>query len=224
MIISKRCTIIFLLSFLAFILLSYFYIDRAVAEYFLANVATYESIGEIMSIAGESHWFIATAILGFLFFRYYKKNSLLEQRFLFLLYINLFSGVINLLLKWLFGRIRPWGLRDGGDTYGFLLFQNFEMGFFEKMKYHFITLFNSPTTYSSFPSGHTTTLVAVAIYLSLFFPKYRYLWFFVAIIVAFSRILANDHFISDLLAAVIVGSLSTLFLYSKMKDKLEKNI
>jgi membrane-associated phospholipid phosphatase len=177
----------------------------------------------MISIAGESHWYIATGILGFVFFKFYKKNRLLEQRFLFLLYINLFSGLINLLLKWLFSRIRPWGLREGHDEYGFLLFQNFDMGFIEKMKYHFLTLFESPTTYSSFPSGHTTTVVAVALYLFLLFPKYKFLWFSLALILALSRVLANDHFLSDIFAGIIVGTLSTLFLYSKMKDKLEKN-
>ncbi|MDD2905325.1 MAG: phosphatase PAP2 family protein [Sulfurimonas sp.] len=223
MMFRKRSLLLFVGVMLLLIFASYFFIDRSVAEYFLANIATYETIGDTISIAGESHWYIATGIFGFIFFKYYKKNTLHEQRFLFLLYINLFSGVINLLLKWLFARIRPWGLRDGHDEYGFLLFQNFDMGFLEKMRYHFMTLAESPTTYSSFPSGHTTTIVAVTVYLLLFFPRYKLLWFSLAIILALSRVLANDHFISDIFAGIIVGTLSTLFLYSKMKDKLEKN-
>ncbi|MBA3024878.1 MAG: phosphatase PAP2 family protein [Sulfurimonas sp.] len=224
MIFSKKYYTIFVLTLVAFILFSYFFIDKTVAKYFLSNIPTYEHIGDILSIAGESHWYIGAGIIGFVFFKYYKKNRLYEQRFLFLLYINLFSGLISLLLKWIFSRIRPWGLREGHDEYGFLLFQNFDMGFVEKMKYHFVTLFESPTTYSSFPSGHTTTIVAVVIYLYILFPRYLYLWVSLAFVMAFSRVLANDHFVSDIFAGVIVGVLSTLFLYSKMKDKLEKNI
>jgi undecaprenyl-diphosphatase len=188
----------------------------------LAHIAVYENIGDIISIAGESHWYIGAGIIGYVFFKYYKKNRLNEQRFLFLFYINIFSGLINLLLKWLFSRIRPWGLREGHDEYGFLLFQNLHMGFIEKMKYHFVTLFESPTTYSSFPSGHTTTVVAVMLYLYILFPRFLYLWLSLTLVMAFSRVLANDHFVSDIFAGVIVGAASTLFLYSKMKDRLEK--
>jgi membrane-associated phospholipid phosphatase len=222
MIFSRKTYIFFLVGFVSLILFSYFFVDKTVAKYFLENIPKYEHVGDILSIAGESHWYIGAGIIGFIFFKYIKKNRLYEQRFLFLLYINLFSGLISLLLKWLFSRIRPWGLRDGHDEYGFLLFQNFDMGFLEKMKYHFATLFESPTTYSSFPSGHTTTVVAVMLYLYILFPRYLYFWISLALVMASSRILANDHFISDILAGVIIGTLSTLYLYSKMKDKLEK--
>lgn len=222
MIFSKWVYVFFVMSLVSLIFFSYFFVDKTVAKYFLANVPSYEHIGDVISIFGESHWYIAAGIIGFLFFKYTQKNELYKQRFLFLLYINLFSGLISLLLKWLFSRIRPWGLREGHDEYGFLLFQNFDMDFFEKMRYHFVTLFESPTTYSSFPSGHTTTVVAVMFYLYILFPRYLYLWITLTIVMASSRILANDHFVSDILAGVIVGTLSTLFLYSKMKDKLEK--
>ncbi len=220
MIFSKKTYFSSIAILVLFIIFSYFFLDKKVAEYFLANIPTYELIGDYVSIIGESHWYIGTGLLGFLFFKYYKKNKLYEQRFLFLLYINLFSGIISLLLKWLFSRIRPWGLRPGHDEFGFLAFQNWDISFLEKMKYHFTTLAESPTTYSSFPSGHTTTVFAVITYLSILFPKYIYLWLVIAVVVASSRILANDHFISDLFAGAIVGTISTLFLYSKMKGRL----
>ena len=220
MIFSKKTYFLFGLSLLLLIVFSYFFLDRSVAKYFLANIPAYEHIGDTISILGESHWYLGSGLLGFLFFKYYKKNKLYEQRFLFLLYINLFSGIISLLLKWIFSRIRPWGLRPGHDEYGFLAFSNWDMSFIEKMKYHIMTLAESPTTYSSFPSGHTTTIFAVMTYLSILFPRYIYLWFSLAVVMASSRILANDHFISDLLAGASVGTVATLFLYSKMKDKL----
>ncbi|MDA3908965.1 MAG: phosphatase PAP2 family protein, partial [Sulfurimonas sp.] len=166
--------------------------------------------------------YIGTAILGFLFFKFFKKNELYQQRFLFLLYINLFSGIISLVLKQLFGRIRPWGFRNGNDDYGFLLFQNWDMGFLEKMKYHYVTLMESPTTYSSFPSGHTTTVFTVFTYLVILFPKYLYLWLSLAVVLASSRLLANDHFVSDILAGIMIGTISTMFLYSKLRRKIEK--
>ena len=222
MIFSIKAYIVYILTLISLIFVSYFTLDLRVAHYFVANAKTYEPIGDFISIFGESHWYIGTAILGFLFFKFYKKNELYKQRFLFLLYINLFSGIISLFGKWIFGRIRPWGLRGGNDDYGFLLFQNFDMGFVEKMKYHFITLSEAPTTYSSFPSGHTTTVFTAFTFLVILLPRYIYLWLSLAIVLAGSRILANDHFISDIFAGIMIGTLSTMFLYSKLKGKIEK--
>jgi len=222
MIFSKKAYIIYILSLLTLIFFSYHTLDVKIAKYFLANAATYEPIGDIISILGESHWYIGSAIIGFVVFRYVKKNELYAQRFLFLLYINLFSGIISLFGKWIFGRIRPWGMRNGNDEYGFLLFQNFDMGFIEKMKYHYITLADAPTTYTSFPSGHTTTVFAFFTFLSIFFPRYIYIWFIGAVIMVSSRILANDHFLSDIFAGIMVGTISTMYLYSKLRGKIEK--
>ena len=220
MIFSKKAYLIYILTLISLIFVSYFTLDVRVAQFFLADVKTYEPVGDFISIFGESHWYIGTAILGFLFFKYYKKNELYKQRFLFLLYVNLFSGITSLFLKWIFGRIRPWGMRNGNDDYGFLLLQNWDMSFIEKMKYHFVTLADAPTTYSSFPSGHTTTVFAVFTYLVILFPKYLYLWLTFAIVLASSRILANDHFISDLFAGIMVGTLATMFIYSKLRRKI----
>ena len=222
MIFSKKQYFIFIVSFVFMSVFAYFFVDKTIARYFLANVQTYEPLGDFISIWGESHWYIGTAIFGFILFKYFKKNEVYAQRFLFLLYINLFSGLTSLVLKHLFGRIRPWGLRNDGDAYGFLLFQNFDMGFIEKMKYHAITLADAPTTNTSFPSGHTTTVFTVFTYLCLLFPKYLTLWLTFAVILSSSRLLANDHFLSDIFAGILVGVISTLFIYSKMKDKIEK--
>lgn len=211
-----------MLTLITLITFSYFMLDIPIAKFFLADTKTYEPIGDFISIWGESHWYIGSAIIGFVVFKYFKKNSLYANRFLFLLYINIFSGLISLFLKHIFGRIRPWGMRNNGDEFGFLLFANFDMGFVQKMKYHATTLADAPTTYTSFPSGHTTTVFAFFTFLTIFFPRYIYLWLSGAVIMASSRLLANDHFLSDLFAGILVGTLSTLFIYSKMRNKLEQ--
>ncbi|WP_345991460.1 phosphatase PAP2 family protein [Sulfurimonas sp. HSL-1716] len=207
---------------LLFIIFAYLYLDKNIARYFLARASTYEAAGDFISIFGESYWYIGAALIGFLFFGFFKKNELYKQRFLFLLYTNLFSGLLSIILKNIFGRIRPWGLRKGGDEYGFLLFQNFDMGFVEKMKYHFVTLADAPTTYTSFPSGHSTTVFAVFTYLILLFPRYLYLWLGISVILVSGRIMDSDHFLSDITAGALLGTLSTLFLYSKLKEKIFK--
>ena len=216
----RNKTLFITLTILVFIPFSYFYLDRNIALYFLSHKEEYESIGDILSFAGESYWYFGAGIFGALFFRYFKKNELFMQRYLFILYANIFSGLLSTIIKNILGRIRPWGLRNGGDEYGFLLFQNFDMGFIEKMKYQFTTLVNASTTYTSFPSGHSTTLFTMAMALSLLFPKQRILWFFLAIFFVSGRVFASDHFLSDILAGALLGSLSTIYLYSKFKRKI----
>ena len=217
--VNRNLTLI-CIGVILFLPFSYLYLDRPIAEYFLAHASTYDALGDFLSIFGESNWYFATAIGGFLIFRFLKKNELYAQRFLFLLYINLFSGLLSLILKNLFGRIRPWGLRNGGDEYGFLLFQNFDMGIVEKFKYHIKTIADAATTYTSFPSGHSTTIFATAAYLWLLFPKQRFIWLGIALLLVSGRLMDSDHFLSDITSGALLGTLSTLYMYSKLKEKI----
>jgi len=223
MIFSKKQCFLFLAIIILLIFLSYFYVDKNVSLYFIEHATTYKKFGKEVSALGESHWYIGIAILGALYFAFVKKNALYMQRFLFLLYVNLFSGLISIILKPLFGRLRPWKLENGENDYGFLIAQNPDFTFLENVNYQINMLIKESTHYSSFPSGHTTTSIAVFTYLMILFPKYAYLWVSITLLSLISRIFANDHFVSDLLAGIIVGVLSTFFIYSKMKEKLEKN-
>lgn len=222
MIFSKQQYFIFILSMIALIFFCYFYVDRAVATYFIEHADTYKVFGKKMSTLGESQWYIGSAIVGALYFTYIKKNELYKQRFLFLLYANIFSGLLSIVLKTVFGRIRPWKLENGDNLYGFLIAQNPDFTFLQNIKYQINMILQNSTYYTSFPSGHTITSSAVFVYLYILFPRYLYLWLAFTIMSIASRILANDHFISDVLAGILVGVLSTLFVYSKMKEKIEK--
>jgi membrane-associated phospholipid phosphatase len=61
----------------------------------------------------------------------------------------------------------------------------------------------------SFPSGHTLEAFAIAVALSMFFPRKRIvlpliIW---ASIVAYSRVVLGVHYPTDVLAGIIIGSL-----------------
>jgi len=58
----------------------------------------------------------------------------------------------------------------------------------------------------SFPSGHTITAFAVALTLGEFYPALLPALLFCAFSIAASRILLGMHFLSDVLAAGLVGS------------------
>ncbi len=62
-----------------------------------------------------------------------------------------------------------------------------------------------PPDHFSFPSGHTMTAFAIAIAVSLFYPVCSPVLFFFAFSIAISRILLGMHFVSDVLAGVLLG-------------------
>ncbi len=61
----------------------------------------------------------------------------------------------------------------------------------------------------SFPSGHTLEAFAIAVALSIFFPKKRFIFPLIlwASLVAYSRMALGVHYPSDVLAGFLIGSL-----------------
>lgn len=57
----------------------------------------------------------------------------------------------------------------------------------------------------SFPSGHTMTAFSVAVVISFFYPSLEGMLFFMAVSIAISRIVLGMHFLSDVLAGVVLG-------------------
>jgi undecaprenyl-diphosphatase len=62
-----------------------------------------------------------------------------------------------------------------------------------------------PPDQFSFPSGHTITALAVAVSLSLWYPKLAVALVFCAVSIGASRIVLGMHFLSDVLAGALIG-------------------
>jgi len=62
-----------------------------------------------------------------------------------------------------------------------------------------------PPDQFSFPSGHTMTAFSIALVVSFFYPGLEGVLFFLAISIAISRIVLGMHFLSDVLAGVVLG-------------------
>ncbi|MEP7354225.1 MAG: phosphatase PAP2 family protein [Acidobacteriota bacterium] len=62
-----------------------------------------------------------------------------------------------------------------------------------------------PPDQFSFPSGHTITAFAVAVSLGSFYPELRPALLFCATSIALSRVLLGMHFLSDVLAGIVLG-------------------
>ncbi len=71
------------------------------------------------------------------------------------------------------------------------------------------------TGYSSFPSGHTATIFALATLLSFYFPGKNsgILLIIIAVLTGFSRIYLSQHFPLDVLAGSLLGVFVSIFSY-----------
>ena len=126
------------------------------------------------------------------FFTKIKRGSLL------LFTSMLIAGSLTQIIKHIMGRPRPNYVENVSD-FGF----NF---------------FSMDASYHSFPSGHTSTIFIVALFLSFLTPKIRYIYLFFAFIVAFSRVVVGAHYLSDVLGGIAIASIGfnlTFWLFNK---------
>jgi len=65
----------------------------------------------------------------------------------------------------------------------------------------------------SFPSGHASTAFAAAAILSGFDKKRKYSYYFLALLIALSRVYLGCHFFLDIISGAIIGYLIGKFYY-----------
>lgn len=63
-----------------------------------------------------------------------------------------------------------------------------------------------PPDQFSFPSGHTMTAFSIALVVSYFYPSLEAPLFFLALSIAISRVVLGMHFLSDVLAGMVLGA------------------
>jgi membrane-associated phospholipid phosphatase len=66
--------------------------------------------------------------------------------------------------------------------------------------------------YASLPSGHATTAFAAALAIGVLWPRLRVAMFIYACLIALSRVVIDAHFVSDVLAGAIAGSVGALLV------------
>jgi membrane-associated phospholipid phosphatase len=92
------------------------------------------------------------------------------------------------MLKFLVGRARP---AIGNDN----------------LNVFYADPFNLNSLYQSFPSGHTQVIFCVGTMLSYLWPKRRIEFLAVALSIALTRVLAMEHFVSDVYVGMLIGTL-----------------
>ncbi|CAB3743877.1 phosphatase PAP2 family protein [Achromobacter sp. SIMBA_011] len=96
------------------------------------------------------------------------------------------GGLVVLVLKRLVARARP------------------EL-FFEKGIYGLGESFSRANQFNSFPSSHTYAAFAVAVTLGILAPRWRWAFLSLAALVAASRLVNLDHYLSDVLTAAAIA-------------------
>jgi membrane-associated phospholipid phosphatase len=172
---------------------SYVFADIQVALWFhsLQNTG-YFHLFAIVTELGDSKWYLAGGAFLFLFFR--KRNPFIAYSGQLLFSSVAVSGLCADLVKYIAGRARPK-----------LYFRNHLYGF---------DFFHWEHAWTSFPSGHSATALSVAIVFAVLFPRWRFIFFFAGILIAFSRIVLAQHYISDVIAGSFLGIVSTVLLYN----------
>ncbi|AZZ35477.1 hypothetical protein CIK05_01230 [Bdellovibrio sp. qaytius] len=66
----------------------------------------------------------------------------------------------------------------------------------------------------SFPSGHAADGFFIAVFLGLYFPKYRYLFIAFSTLTAFSRVYCGVHYPIDVTAGALLGSILAWLAYT----------
>jgi membrane-associated phospholipid phosphatase len=99
----------------------------------------------------------------------------------------LLSALLTHALKWSVGRARPHQELGQWTCRPFSWDGNFE----------------------SFPSGHSSGAIALAILLGIYFPRARWIFYFYAGMMGLERIVHYKHFLSDVLAGYVIGILAT---------------
>lgn len=99
------------------------------------------------------------------------------------------AGGVNWILKWSIGRGRPKEfLWNGADPYA-------------------MNSFEYTAQFWSFPSGHSCSTFAIAVWLGLAFPRFRWVFWLVAAVLSFSRFLSvTPHYLGDVVTGAAVGA------------------
>ncbi len=142
---------------------------------------------------GDSLWYFLFFIL-LLFVSYLMKVSQIisAEKYFYLKKFSIFSfsylllvGLITQIIKHLVGRPRPnHSQLDGGFEFNF---------------------FTTESSFHSFPSGHSSTIIAITIIVSLTIPNLRYFFYFCGFLIALSRVVVEAHFLTDVVGGLLVA-------------------
>ena len=191
----------------------YAYVDRPLA-FFIDDVISRPAhqLWRDITKAGDSKFYIPAAILLLVAGRtlmLWTAPKPIAQWYANLARLGLYAlasfataGLIVHVIKRLLGRVRPKHLLSDNE-YG-------------------LTYLTSDWTYNSFPSGHSQTIFVFATILTLFAPRYWWLFMSGGMVIALSRVIINAHFLSDILFGSFIGIVVALIVKRRWFDDINR--
>ena len=169
------------------------YVDAPVAMFFhRIELGHIQPLSEWVTCLGKAKPLIAILLISAVMFRYVLRMRQWEIRIWFLCLSTLVPSVIVLGLKIIFGRARPE-----------LLFQDNLYGF---------QWFEHSRPFWSFPSGHTATLMGCMFGAFIVFPKYRWVFLSIGLLVMTTRVILLQHYITDVLVSAYLAMIEVWVL------------
>ena len=178
----------------------YFWADLPVAIYINDWIEEWMK-PPVNAISASGDLVLAAFVVALIYFKFFRKDNLAAWRMSFPVAAYLLAGLFVNIIKPMFGRLRPKAyFRE--DLYGFNPFGGLDY-------YH-----------TSFPSGHSLTMMAMMTAAAIILPKWRAYFFGGAIIIGLTRIFLRAHYIGDVIAGLVLGYFFALFIFKWMKPKL----
>lgn len=142
-------------------------------------------IAAVTTDVGKAPFYLAVSALAFLLFRYRFRNRLRANQAGFVFAAVAVSGIVADIVKIVAARPRP-KLYFSDGSYGFEMFR---LGH----------------DFTSFPSGHATTVGALTAALVMLFPRFRVPIVAVGAAAAATRVIVDAHYLSDVLFGFGLG-------------------
>jgi undecaprenyl-diphosphatase len=162
----------------------------------------FDIVNRGVEIMGQGNTLTVVLLVCYGVGKYFNKKLYEAAKYSLVGFIT--SGLVTQILKHLIGRGRP------------------------RLTAHLDPLiFIGPTfqkKYDALPSGHAAAAFCIAYILSKFFPKYKVIFYLLAVSIGFHRMEELAHFPSDILAGafigLVVGRLTTSETFNQYKDKI----
>ncbi len=190
------------------IVLSYFYLDQSLVFFLAAHHS--RDLAWLRWCANNIPAFVTALVL--IYYIYYGVGLALsrltasDKRLIVVCHAVVIGIFFKEMLKQVFGRYwtatfvcsNPSLVRD--HKYGFNWFHGSVMA-------------------QSFPSGHSTIIAAFSVSLWLLYPRYRWLWVLLAVLVAIGQMGMYYHFVSDVIGGLTLGGIIAVYATKNNSDR-----
>lgn len=195
-----------------FIIISFLILFVDLPFALLVNYITSDDVRQLFSFITKLAEPISLIIMTFIIYGYhyiFENRNIKELwlKFLIQMQVIVYGSLVIQALKYILGRYRLKSFFETGD-YGFSFMNSF--GY----------------SNSSFPSGHSSIIFIFVTTVMLLFPikskKIRISVYLFASVVAFSRIMVNAHYMSDVIVGSCLGYILSVYAFNYKKNELSK--